>query len=54
MPFYAVARLVPAARDAAQRLAPVTLPQMLCAIEAAVDDPPAGVRILEAPQIRRL
>jgi uncharacterized protein YbjT (DUF2867 family) len=54
LPLYGVARLFPGARDAAQRLAPVTLRQMLCAIEAAVDDPPTGVRILEAPQIRGL
>jgi uncharacterized protein YbjT (DUF2867 family) len=52
LPLYALARLVPGMRDSALRLAPVTLRQMLAALEAAVEDPPNGVRILEVPQIR--
>jgi uncharacterized protein YbjT (DUF2867 family) len=51
LPLYAIARLFPATRDSAQRLAPVTLCDMLHSIEAAVEDPPGGVRVLEAPQI---
>jgi uncharacterized protein YbjT (DUF2867 family) len=51
LPLYAIARLFPATRDSARRLAPVTLRQMLRSMEAAVEDPPNGIRILEAPQI---
>jgi uncharacterized protein YbjT (DUF2867 family) len=51
LPLYAIARLFPPTRDSAQRLAPVTLCDMLRSIEAAVEDPPSGVRVLEAPQI---
>lgn len=52
LPLYAVAKLLPGTRDSAKRLAPVTLPQILRALEAAVDDPPTGIRVLEVPQIR--
>jgi uncharacterized protein YbjT (DUF2867 family) len=51
LPLYAIARLFPATRDSALRLAPVTLEQVLHAIEGAVEDPPSGWRILKAPQI---
>ena len=54
LPLYAIARLFPATRDSALRLAPVTLEQILHSIEAAVEDPPTGLRILEARQIRGL
>ena len=52
LPLYAVAKLFPSTRDSAQRLAPVTLRQMLRTLEMAVDNPPTGMRIFEAPQIR--
>ena len=54
LPMYALAKLVPGTRESAQRLEPVTLRQMLSALEAAVEDPPTGVRILEAAYIRSL
>lgn len=54
VPLYAIARLFPATRDPAQRLAPVTLRDMLRSLAAAVEDPPTGLRILEARQIRGL
>jgi uncharacterized protein YbjT (DUF2867 family) len=54
LPVYALAKLVPGTRESAQRLEPVTLRQMLSSLEAAVDDQPTGVRVLEAPYIRSL
>lgn len=51
-PFYATARLVPAARPAAERLGLVTRAQMVRALVVAVESRPAGVRILEVPAIR--
>ena len=53
-PAYAVARLLPGARDTAQRLGLVTLRQMVAALVAAVEDPPpAGqLRIVDVPAIR--
>ena len=54
LPFYAIARLFPATRDSAERLTPVTLGDMLRSLGAAVEDPPTGLRILEAPRIRGL
>ena len=52
-PLYAVARLFPATHDSAERLAPVTLSDVLRSLGAAVEDPPTGLRILESRQIRR-
>jgi uncharacterized protein YbjT (DUF2867 family) len=51
LPLYAIARMFPATRESARRLEPVTLQQILRAIEGAVEDPPSGLRVLEAPQI---
>jgi uncharacterized protein YbjT (DUF2867 family) len=53
LPLYAIARIFPATRDSARRLAPVTLERVLRSIEAAVEDPPSGVRVIEAPQMSR-
>ena len=52
LPLYALAKRIPPMRESALRLEPVTLRQILSALEAAVEDPPTGVRILEVPQIR--
>lgn len=54
VPFYALARLIPATRDCADRLALVTLRQMVDAlVRAAENPPPAGaVRIVDVPAIR--
>ncbi len=54
LPLYAIARMFPATRESARRLEPVTLQQILRAIETAVEDPPSGLRVLEAPQIKRV
>jgi uncharacterized protein YbjT (DUF2867 family) len=40
-------------RDAARRLMPVTLAQMVAALVEAVEHPVSGIRIVEAPEIRR-
>ncbi len=53
VPMYALARLVPATRDGAERLALVTVEQMTQALAWAVENPPEEIRILEPPQIRK-
>jgi uncharacterized protein YbjT (DUF2867 family) len=52
LPFYALARRLPATRAGACRLGLVTLAQMTRALAQAVENPPARTRILEVPQIR--
>ena len=53
LPVYRLLQLFPPARDAARRLYPVTLEQMVAALVAAVEEPAAGIRIVETQQIRR-
>ena len=55
VPIYAAARLVPSLRAGAERLGLVTLAQMVAALVAAVEHPPApgAIRIVEVPEIRR-
>ncbi|HEV8554043.1 MAG TPA: NAD(P)H-binding protein [Casimicrobiaceae bacterium] len=54
LPIYALLRLVPATRKAADRLGLVTQAQMTTALLDAVANPPdAGTRIVEVPGIRR-
>jgi uncharacterized protein YbjT (DUF2867 family) len=52
IPLYALARLFPATRDGAQRLALVTLQQMTQALAWAVENPPAGIQTIEPPQMQ--
>ncbi len=52
VPLYALARLVPATREGAERLGLVTVEQMTQTLAWAVENPPEEVRILEPPQIR--
>ncbi len=54
LPVYWVAGLLPATREGARRLGLVTLPQMITAMVRAVEEPAAGVRVVEVPEIRRL
>jgi uncharacterized protein YbjT (DUF2867 family) len=54
LPFYWLAERLPATRDTALRLGLVTLDQMVSALAAAVEHPPAEIRILDVPAIRRL
>lgn len=53
LPIYRVLQLLPPTRDAARRLYPVTLEQMIATLVEAVEDPAAGIRIVETPQIRK-
>ena len=54
VPLYALARMFPPTRKQAVRLGLVTLSQMVTALVAAVETPPAGgVRIVDVPAIAR-
>ena len=53
VPMYALARLLPATRDGAERLGLVTVEQMTQTLAWAVENPPEEIRVLEPPQIRR-
>ncbi len=53
VPMYAIARMIPATRDGAVRLALVTLDQMVQCLAWAVDNPAEGVRGLNPPDIRQ-
>jgi len=53
-PMYWLAELVPGTRDGARRLGLITLKQMLNALLHAVEQPIAGVRVLEVPHIRQI
>ena len=52
LPLYWIWGLNPKSRDTARRLYPVKLRSVINAIADAVDAPPVGVRIIEAPQLR--
>src|SRR5271165_1794316 len=52
VPMYALARLIPATHDGAERLGLVTVEQMTQALAWAVENPPEGIRVFEPPQIR--
>jgi uncharacterized protein YbjT (DUF2867 family) len=53
VPMYALARLVPATRDGAERLGLVTVEQMTQTLAWAVENPPEAIQIFEPPQIRQ-
>jgi uncharacterized protein YbjT (DUF2867 family) len=53
LPLYWLWGLSPKSRDTARRLYPVKLRNVIRAIADAVDAPPNGVRIIEAPEMRR-
>ena len=53
IPFYALARLIPATRAGAERLALVTLDQMVRTLTWAVENPAHGIRVLEPKDIQR-
>jgi uncharacterized protein YbjT (DUF2867 family) len=52
IPLYALARLLPATREGAQRLALVTLQQITEALVWAVENPPETIQTIEPPQMR--
>ena len=53
LPLYWMWMLSPKSRDTARRVYPVKLAKVVRAIADAVDAPPNGVRIIEAPEMRR-
>jgi uncharacterized protein YbjT (DUF2867 family) len=53
LPLYWLWWLWPGSRDTARRLYPVTLAAVVRTIADAIDAPPDGVRIIEAPEMRR-
>jgi uncharacterized protein YbjT (DUF2867 family) len=52
LPVYALMERMPATRERAERLGLVTLAQMVAALTAAIEQGPAGERILNVPDIR--
>jgi uncharacterized protein YbjT (DUF2867 family) len=54
LPLYWLWGLNPKSRDTARRLYPVKLRSVVRAIADAVDAPPSGVRVIEAPELRAL
>jgi len=52
LPLYWLWGAFPAQRDTARRLYPVRLAQVVQAIVDAVEHPPSGVRVIEAPEMR--
>jgi len=53
LPAYWLLECLPATRDTARRLGLVTLGQMLAALVGAVENPAAGIRVVEVPAIRQ-
>ena len=53
LPLYWLAMLAPASRDTARRLYPVPLSKVVRSIVDAIERPPSGVRIVEAPEIAK-
>jgi uncharacterized protein YbjT (DUF2867 family) len=52
LPFFWICALIPSRRAAALRLMPVTLAQTIRALVQSVENPPSGIRIVEAAEIR--
>jgi uncharacterized protein YbjT (DUF2867 family) len=52
VPLYALLNLLPSTRPGAQRLGLITRDQMIRALVHAVENPSAGVRIVEVPEMR--
>ena len=53
VPLYAIMQRIRATRERAERLGLVTLAQMVAALVWSAEHPPAGVRIVDVPEIRR-
>ena len=53
VPVYAVLEAMPSTRESAQRLGLVTLPQMVATLVHAVENRPAGERIVTVPEIKK-
>ncbi|MFL5496079.1 MAG: hypothetical protein ACJ8DC_16970 [Gemmatimonadales bacterium] len=52
LPLYSVLDRLPATRAGAARLGLVTRREMVAALVSAVEHPPAGIRVVEVPEIR--
>jgi uncharacterized protein YbjT (DUF2867 family) len=52
-PLYAIARLIPSMREGAERLALVPRAAVIDALVRSIESPPDGVKVIEAPAIRR-
>jgi uncharacterized protein YbjT (DUF2867 family) len=52
VPFYKIAKLIPASAESARRLGLLRIDDMLAALVDAVEHPPAAPRILDVPAIR--
>lgn len=52
LPFYWVMERIPKFREGARRLGLVTLQQMIGALQAAIENPASGVKIVDVPAIR--
>jgi uncharacterized protein YbjT (DUF2867 family) len=52
-PFYALARLVPSMREGAERLALLPRAAVIDTLVRSIESPPDGVKVIEAPEIRR-
>jgi uncharacterized protein YbjT (DUF2867 family) len=52
LPFFWLFALIPSKRATARRLMPVTLAQTIRALVQSVENPPSGIRIVEASEIR--
>jgi uncharacterized protein YbjT (DUF2867 family) len=53
LPMFWLAEMLPSKRESARRLKPVTLWQVIAALLRAVENPPNGVRAVEAEEMRR-
>jgi len=53
LPLYWLAMLAPASRDTARRLYPVPLSNVVRSLVDAVERPPSGVRVIEAPEMAK-
>jgi uncharacterized protein YbjT (DUF2867 family) len=53
LPMYWILGVIPAASESAKRLGLVTREQMISALAWSVENPAAGVRVLDVPAIRR-
>jgi uncharacterized protein YbjT (DUF2867 family) len=54
LPIYWLLARIPQTRESARRLGLITIEQMIKALLWAVENPPAEIRILDVPQIRKL
>jgi uncharacterized protein YbjT (DUF2867 family) len=52
LPMFWLAMMIPSKREGARRLMPVTLAQTVRAIVHSIENPPSGIRIIEAAEIR--